>query len=171
MEERTALLSRLRATEGRRCGTMRLGGWRRSSARTAGAQAGMLTADKLLTVSPTYAKEMSSGPDLGVELDEVIRRALVLSRYWCACNDGEKRLSEIGEGPAPCPLPPPLVRGANQGAVGKMVQRALSRLHPAPTPLPPRGHPFATGAGEAVRCIGALRWRGLQRPMALRRVT
>jgi len=36
-------------------------------------QAGMLTADKLLTVSPTYAKEMSSGPQLGVELDGVIR--------------------------------------------------------------------------------------------------
>lgn len=36
-------------------------------------QAGLLTADKLLTVSPTYAEEMSSGPQMGVELDDVIR--------------------------------------------------------------------------------------------------
>lgn len=46
----------------------------------------MLTADKLLTVSPTYAKEMSSGPQLGVELDGVIR---------CAAHHPT------------CPLPPP----------------------------------------------------------------
>lgn len=36
-------------------------------------RAGLLTADKLLTVSPTYAEEMASGPDMGVELDDVIR--------------------------------------------------------------------------------------------------
>jgi len=35
-------------------------------------RAGVTACDKLLTVSPTYAKEMSSGPQLGVELDGVI---------------------------------------------------------------------------------------------------
>lgn len=35
-------------------------------------KAGILYADKNLTVSPNYAEEMSSGPDKGVELDEVI---------------------------------------------------------------------------------------------------
>jgi granule-bound starch synthase len=35
-------------------------------------KAGVTSCDKLLTVSPTYAKEMASGPQLGVELDDVI---------------------------------------------------------------------------------------------------
>jgi granule-bound starch synthase len=35
-------------------------------------RAGVTACDKLLTVSPTYAKEMASGPQLGVELDGVI---------------------------------------------------------------------------------------------------
>ncbi len=37
-------------------------------------KAGFLTADRLLTVSPNYAREVSSGPDKGVELDHVIRQ-------------------------------------------------------------------------------------------------
>ncbi len=41
------------------------------------AQAGILSADKLLTVSPTYAEEMSENPSKGVELDDVIR-----CRFW-----------------------------------------------------------------------------------------
>jgi granule-bound starch synthase len=36
-------------------------------------QAGILAADKVLTVSPNYAAEIGSGPDKGVELDSVIR--------------------------------------------------------------------------------------------------
>jgi hypothetical protein len=36
-------------------------------------QAGILAADKVLTVSPNYASEIGSGPDKGVELDSVIR--------------------------------------------------------------------------------------------------
>lgn len=35
-------------------------------------RAGVTSCDKLLTVSPTYAKEMASGPQLGVELNDVI---------------------------------------------------------------------------------------------------
>jgi len=35
-------------------------------------RAGVTACDKLLTVSPTYAKEMASGPQLGVELNDVI---------------------------------------------------------------------------------------------------
>ena len=35
-------------------------------------RAGVTACDKLLTVSPTYAKEMTSGPQLGVELNEII---------------------------------------------------------------------------------------------------
>ncbi|CAG9462036.1 unnamed protein product [Pedinophyceae sp. YPF-701] len=38
-------------------------------------QAGFLSADKLLTVSPNYATEVMSGPSKGVELDGVIRKA------------------------------------------------------------------------------------------------
>ena len=41
-------------------------------AKTNWLRAGVTACDKLLTVSPTYAKEMSSGPQLGVELDQVI---------------------------------------------------------------------------------------------------
>ncbi|KIZ00339.1 hypothetical protein MNEG_7624 [Monoraphidium neglectum] len=36
-------------------------------------KAGLLTADKVLTVSPNYAQEISTGVDTGVELDDVIR--------------------------------------------------------------------------------------------------
>lgn len=37
-------------------------------------KAGFLYADKVLTVSPNYAAEISSGKDKGVELDDVIRK-------------------------------------------------------------------------------------------------
>lgn len=37
-------------------------------------QAGILAADKVLTVSPNYATEIGSGPDKGVELDRFIRQ-------------------------------------------------------------------------------------------------
>lgn len=37
-------------------------------------KAGFLTADRLLTVSPNYAREVSSGPDKGVEMDHIIRQ-------------------------------------------------------------------------------------------------
>ncbi|CAM6105177.1 unnamed protein product [Calypogeia fissa] len=36
-------------------------------------KAGFLESDKALTVSPNYAKELTEGPDKGVELDEVVR--------------------------------------------------------------------------------------------------
>jgi len=36
-------------------------------------RAGFLSADKCLTVSPNYAAEVSSGPAMGVELDDVLR--------------------------------------------------------------------------------------------------
>lgn len=39
-------------------------------------KAGFLSADKLLTVSPNYAEEITSDPEKGVELDDVIRCAL-----------------------------------------------------------------------------------------------
>ena len=39
----------------------------------AAPQAGFMTADKLLTVSPHYAKEIASNVAKGVELDNVIR--------------------------------------------------------------------------------------------------
>ena len=35
-------------------------------------QAGLRTADKLLTVSPNYAAEIASGPGKGVEMDSII---------------------------------------------------------------------------------------------------
>ncbi|RZC73870.1 hypothetical protein C5167_049350 [Papaver somniferum] len=38
-------------------------------------KAGILEADKVVTVSPYYAEELASGPDKGVELDNIIRRA------------------------------------------------------------------------------------------------
>ncbi|CAD7703004.1 unnamed protein product [Ostreobium quekettii] len=38
-------------------------------------KAAFLSADKILTVSPNYAKEITSGEDLGVELDETILKA------------------------------------------------------------------------------------------------
>lgn len=38
-------------------------------------KAGFMTADKLLTVSPTYASEVSANAEKGVELDVVIRAA------------------------------------------------------------------------------------------------
>ncbi len=38
-------------------------------------KAGILAADKLLTVSPNYATEIASGVDKGVELDGIIRSA------------------------------------------------------------------------------------------------
>ena len=38
-------------------------------------KAGFLSSDKLLTVSPNYAKEITSDPEKGVELDDVIRYA------------------------------------------------------------------------------------------------
>ena len=40
--------------------------------------AGILSADKILTVSPNYAAEIAANPQLGVELDEVLRWAAVL---------------------------------------------------------------------------------------------
>ena len=39
-------------------------------------KAGFLSSDKLLTVSPNYAEEITSDPEKGVELDDVIRCAL-----------------------------------------------------------------------------------------------
>ncbi|KAI3878315.1 hypothetical protein MKX03_021775 [Papaver bracteatum] len=38
-------------------------------------KAGVLEADKVVTVSPYYAEELVSGPDKGVELDSIIRKA------------------------------------------------------------------------------------------------
>lgn len=38
-------------------------------------RAGILSADKVLTVSPNYAKEISANPQTGVELDDVLRCA------------------------------------------------------------------------------------------------
>ncbi|KAI3862093.1 hypothetical protein MKX03_007316 [Papaver bracteatum] len=38
-------------------------------------KAGILEADKVVTVSPYYAEELASGPDKGVELDSIIRKA------------------------------------------------------------------------------------------------
>ena len=50
-------------------------------------KAGILACDKLLTVSPNYATEISSGPQLGVELDKWVRvsatHAAPLS-FWVA---------------------------------------------------------------------------------------
>lgn len=40
-------------------------------------KAGILAADKVLTVSPNYATEIGSGPDKGVELDRYIREVSV----------------------------------------------------------------------------------------------
>lgn len=37
-------------------------------------KAGILESDLVLTVSPYYAEELVSGPDKGVELDNIIRR-------------------------------------------------------------------------------------------------
>lgn len=36
-------------------------------------KAGILTADKLVTVSPNYATEITAGPDKGVELDKIMK--------------------------------------------------------------------------------------------------
>jgi granule-bound starch synthase len=36
-------------------------------------RAGILSADKILTVSPNYAAEIAANPQLGVELDDVLR--------------------------------------------------------------------------------------------------
>lgn len=41
-------------------------------------KAGFLGADKVVTVSPNYALELQSGPDKGVELDDVIRETGVV---------------------------------------------------------------------------------------------
>jgi glycogen synthase len=38
-------------------------------------QAGIMTADKVLTVSPNYASEIVSGPAKGVEMDSYLRAA------------------------------------------------------------------------------------------------
>lgn len=37
-------------------------------------KAGILESDRVLTVSPYYAKELISGEDKGVELDNIIRK-------------------------------------------------------------------------------------------------
>ena len=36
-------------------------------------RAGILSADKVLTVSPNYAAEIAANPQMGVELDDVLR--------------------------------------------------------------------------------------------------
>jgi granule-bound starch synthase len=36
-------------------------------------RAGILSTDKVLTVSPNYAREIQANPQLGVELDDVLR--------------------------------------------------------------------------------------------------
>lgn len=41
-------------------------------------KAGILESDKVLTVSPYYAKELVSGPDKGVELDNILRKTGIL---------------------------------------------------------------------------------------------
>lgn len=41
-------------------------------------KAGILESDKVLTVSPYYAKELVSGVDKGVELDNIIRKTGIL---------------------------------------------------------------------------------------------
>ncbi len=53
-------------------------------------RAGILSADKVLTVSPNYAREISANPQTGVELDDVIRCApgthamqMQVSMYLC----------------------------------------------------------------------------------------
>jgi len=39
-------------------------------------RAGILSADKVMTVSPNYAEEIAQNPQLGVELDDVLRCTL-----------------------------------------------------------------------------------------------
>ena len=45
-------------------------------------KAGFLSADKLLTVSPNYAEEIQQNESKGVELDSVIRLALVTTPHY-----------------------------------------------------------------------------------------
>lgn len=40
-------------------------------------KAGIIESDRVLTVSPYYAEELVSGPDKGVELDNILRRCSV----------------------------------------------------------------------------------------------
>lgn len=40
-------------------------------------KAGILESDKILTVSPYYAEELVSGPDKGVELDNILRKTTI----------------------------------------------------------------------------------------------
>jgi glycogen synthase len=56
-------------------------------------QAGILAADKVLTVSPNYAAEISSGPDKGVELDSVIR---MVRRHRITQFDQQTKKSAAG---------------------------------------------------------------------------
>lgn len=58
-------------------------------------RAGFLTSDKNLTVSPNYATEVSSGPDKGVELDEIIRRTGIegiVNGVASACFSGSRQV-------------------------------------------------------------------------------
>jgi granule-bound starch synthase len=41
-------------------------------------KAALLESDIVLTVSPNYAKELTAGPDKGVELDTIVSKAGVL---------------------------------------------------------------------------------------------
>lgn len=56
-------------------------------------RAGILSADKVMTVSPNYAEEIAKNPQLGVELDDVLRCAL--ARFPClATRMGFRGLQE-----------------------------------------------------------------------------
>lgn len=49
-------------------------------------KAAFLSADKLLTVSPTYAQEIATNESLGVELDGVIRLVSSSTAAKCAVH-------------------------------------------------------------------------------------
>lgn len=48
-------------------------------------RAGILSADKVLTVSPNYAAEIAANPQMGVELDDVLRWVALLDKVCQRC--------------------------------------------------------------------------------------
>ncbi|KAK9056097.1 hypothetical protein SSX86_027185 [Deinandra increscens subsp. villosa] len=92
-------------------------------------KAGILESDKILTVSPYYAKELVSGPDKGVELDNILRKTSILGivngmdvQEWSPMTD---KFTSVKFDSSTVMSAKPLIKEALQAEVGLPVDKSI----------------------------------------------
>lgn len=92
-------------------------------------KAGILESDKILTVSPYYAQELVSGPDKGVELDNILRKTSIQGivngmdvQEWNPMTD---KFTSVKFDSTTVMSAKPLIKEALQAEVGLPVDKSI----------------------------------------------